>query len=721
MATPQLSPGYIIQEVDKTVGRVDNIVDNIGAIAGPFTIGPVEEPVNIRTEQELINVFGKPQDADAQYEYWLSASSFLTYGGTLKVIRCDGSNLVNANSKHLVGGASSIGNASLKIKNFDDYSLNYISDTQDYVFAAKTPGSWANNLKVALIDDKADQILTVGAAATQAVAGYGVTTTLVNIPAAGVGTTTLFNGYLKAIITGVGNSAIDVKITSVVNSSNVETTVTYAEASQLRSFLANNSISIINNSGVGVATTTLTAVKDWYNEQTINLTNSTVYWKSIAAKPTSNQYSLERNGKNDALHIAVFDDGGTITGIQGNLLEKHLNLSKASDARSTVNAPLNIFWKDYLAQNSAYIYAGDNPSDGSSNETVYATGFSSGFVGLTTAAGLWNLPAQSKTFSVIGNSVFSLLGGKDYSGTTGLLPSLANVISAYQLLTNAEEYPLDYLIMGPGYLNKVDSQAKANQLLSIASQRKDCVATISPHRSDVVGLTNTETQTNNVIEFFSSLSSTSYAVLDSGYKYVFDRFNNRYRYIPCNGDVAGLMIRTAINAYPWDSPAGQQRGVLNGAISLAYSPDKAQRDRLYPARINAIVNLPGFGPTLWGDKTALGYASAFDRINVRRLFLTIQQALSSTANSILFQNNTEQTRLNFLSIVEPYLRDIQAKGGLYEYSVICDTTNNTPDVIDNNEFRADIYLKPVKSINYVTLTFVATRTGVSFEEVIGRA
>jgi hypothetical protein len=721
MATPQLSPGYIIREVDQTVGRVDNIVDNIGAIAGPFSIGPVEEAVNIRNESELLTVFGKPKDTDAQYEYWLSASSFLTYGGTAKVIRCDGSNLVNANAKHDAVGVSTVGQANLKIKNFDDYNLNHTSDVKTYIFAAKTPGQWANNLKVALIDDKADQILNVGAAATAGVIGLGVTTPLVNIPSAGVGTTTLFNGYLKAIVTGVGNSTIDVKITSVVSNSNVETPVTYAERSQLRSFLTSNSISIINGSGVGVATTTATVVTDWYNEQVIPLTNSTVYWKSIAAKPSTNQYSLDRNGKNDAIHVVVVDDTGEITGIQGNLLEKHTNLSKASDARSTVNTPQNIFWKDYIAEYSNYIYVGDNPSDNSNNETVYSTGFSNGFTALTNGRGLWNVSAQSVTFSSIGNSIFSLLGGKDYGTNGGMLPTLAEIISAYQIFSNKDKYPLDYLIMGPGYNNKVDSQAKANQLISLANQRKDCIATISPHRSDVVGLTNTETQTNNVIEFYTSLSSSSYVVFDSGYKYVFDRFNNRYRYIPCNPDVAGLMIRTNINAYPWNSPAGQQRGVLNSAINLAYSPDKDQRDRLYPARVNAIVNIPGFGPTLWGDKTALGYASAFDRINVRRLFLTVQQALGSTANATLFENNTEQTRSNFINIVEPYLRDIQAKGGIYDFRVICDTTNNTDDVIDNNEFRADIYLKPVKSINYVTLTFVATRTGVSFEEVIGRA
>jgi hypothetical protein len=721
MATPQLSPGYIIREVDQTVGRVDNIVDNIGAIVGPFSIGPVEEAVNVRTEQDLINVFGKPQNTDAQYEYWLSAASFLSYGGTLNVIRCNGSNLVNANSRHDNVGVSTVGQVDLKIKNFQDYSLNHTDDVKTYIFAAKTPGEWANNLKVAIIDDKADQILTVGAAATQVVAGFGVTTPLVNQPSAGIGSTTLFNGYLKSIVTGIGNSTVDVKIVSVVDSANVETKVNYAERSQLRSFLATNVVRIINNSGANVAIATVTDAKDWYNEQVIPLTNSTIYWKSVAAKPSTNQYSLDRNSKNDAIHVVVVDDTGNITGIQGNLLEKHLNLSKAIDARSTVNAPQSIFWKDYIAANSAYVYVGDNPSDNSNNETVYPTGFSSGFTKLTVAEGLWNGPTQSKTFSSIGNSVFSLLGGKDYGANGGMLPTLAEIISGYQLFSNKDKYPLDYLIMGPGYINKIDSQAKANQLISLANQRKDCIATISPHRTDVVGLTDTEAQTNNVIEFFTSLSSSSFAVFDSGYKYVFDRFNNRYRYIPCNPDIAGLMIRTSIIAYPWNSPAGQQRGVLNGAINLAYSPDNSQRDRLYPARVNAVVNLPGFGPTLWGDKTALGYASAFDRINVRRLFLTVEQALGSTANATLFENNTEQTRSNFINIVEPYLRDIQAKGGVYDFRVICDTSNNKDAVIDNNEFRADIYLKPVKSINYVTLTFVATRNGVSFDEVIGRA
>jgi phage tail sheath protein FI len=287
------------------------------------------------------------------------------------------------------------------------------------------------------------------------------------------------------------------------------------------------------------------------------------------------------------------------------------------------------------------------------------------------------------------------------------------------LFANKDEIQVDYLLNGPGLLQESESQAKANKLIAVAESRKDCVAVISPHRAGVVDLTNTDTQTDNVIRFFSPITSSSYAIFDSGYKYTYDRFNNTFRYIPCNGDIAGLMTRTNITGFPWFSPAGQQRGVLNNAIKLAYNPSKAQRDVLYTARVNAIVNQPGTGVLLFGDKTALSYPSAFDRINVRRLFLTVEQALERSAQAQLFELNDQTTRSNFVNIVEPYLRDVQAKRGIYDFIVICDESNNTPDVIDNNEFRADIFLKPTKSINYITLTFVATRTGVSFEEVAG--
>ena len=730
MATPQLSPGVLVREVDLTVGRADNVLDNIGAIAGPFAMGPVDDPIDITTEAELIDVFGKPSSTDGQYEYWMSASSFLSYGGVLKVVRTDNANLVNANAIRDSSGISTAGEPTLKIKNFDDYEANYADDIANYIFAAKTPGSWSNDLKICVIDNRADQILNVGSAATSMVqVGYGITTTLLNVPSAGVGTTSLFSGYLKGIVTGVGASTVDVKVLSVVDTNDVETPVQYAPFSRIRSFMpaaAGGSFTVSFITSAGIASTSASVdtgtnpTLDWYDEQVLELTNTSIFWRSIAPKPGTSQYVADRQGRDDEIHVVVVDDTGTVTGIQGNLLERWLGLSKATDAVSAVNSPQKIWWKNAVAIFSKYVYVGDNPSDDlNPNEDVVPSGFSAGFVPNTTTAGLWNLDSQGRVFSTLGNVTYSLSGGVDYSAFNGLKANLGDLFTSYNLFSNRDEIEVDYLIMGPGLLNKFESQAKANQLISIANSRKDCVAVISPHRADVVDITNSDTQTDNILEFFAPLSSTSYAIFDSGYKYTFDRFNNRFRYIPCNADVAGLCVRTSIFAYPWFSPAGQQRGILNNAIKLAYNPNKAQRDQLYPQRINSIINKPGIGILLFGDKTALGYASAFDRINVRRLFLTVEQALERSAQAQLFELNDEITRANFVNIVEPYLRDVQAKRGLYGFLVKCDETNNTPDVIDNNEFRADIFLKPAKSINYVTLTFVATRTGVAFEEVVG--
>jgi hypothetical protein len=724
MATPQLSPGILVREVDLTVGRADNVLDNIGAIASPFAIGPIDEPIDITTENELINVFGKPFSTDAQYEYWMSASSYLSYGGVLKVVRTDGAELVNANAIRNSAGISTAGEPTLKIKNFDDYEANYSDDIANYIFAAKNPGSWANNLKVCVIDDKADQILNVGAASTFAQVGFGITTTLTSVPSAGIGTTSVFSGYLKGIITGVDTNTVDVKITSVVSTDGTETPITYAQRNQLTSFRPTNTVNIIDNTGELLDTATIgsgaNAVLDWYDQQSLNLTNTSILWRSIAPKPGTSQYAEERQGKSDEIHVVVIDDTGSVTGIQGNLLEKHIGLSKSSDAVSAVNSPQKIWWKNYIAQFSNTLYVGDDPSDNANpNEPVVPTGFWEDFTPFTDAEGRWNEVVQGKTFSALGNVTYNLTGGVDYSPSGGMQADLGDLVTSYNLFSNRDEIAVDFLIMGPGLQNKIDSQAKANHLISIADQRKDCIAVISPHRQDVVDVTNPNTQTDNILEFFSPLSSSSYAVFDSGYKYTYDRFNNRFRYIPCNADVAGLMVRTSIFSYPWFSPAGQQRGILNNAIKLAYNPNKAQRDQLYPLRVNSIINQPGIGILLFGDKTALGYVSAFDRINVRRLFLTVEQALERLAQAQLFELNDEITRANFVNVVDPYLRDVQAKRGIYGFLVKCDESNNTPEIIDNNEFRADIFLKPAKSINYVTLTFVATRTGVSFEEVAG--
>jgi hypothetical protein len=735
MATPQLSPGVLVREVDLTVGRADNVLDNIGVIAGPFPIGPVDFPIDISTEQDLISVFGKPLSTDSQYEYWMSCSSFLSYGGVMKVVRTAGSTLNNANAG--VGAAST---TAIRIDNYDDYINNHENAT-NYTYAAKNPGSWGNGLKVCFIDDAADQIIginTTDPGALGATIGFGVTTSLSNLVIAGAASTSTFTGVLKGIITGIttdatnGNSSIEVKVVSRVSTAGTtagtETRVEYAEGSTQASYLTSSTIRFINNSGIttgstaGLAGVTPTSVSDWYENQTLGLTNATIFWRELAPKPTTSQYTAQRQGYGDGLHIVVVDDKGTITGNTGTLLETHLGLSKAVDAVSAVNSPQKIWYEDYLADFSSQIYAGGNPSsaaDAYHGTTPRATGFSTAFTPITTGDGLWGQDAQGVTFAAIGNKTYTLAGGVDYSASGGMRATLGDLITSYNLFSNKDEVQADYIIMGPSLQSVTDTQAKAGAIIALALQRKDCVATIGAHKADLVGVTNTTTQTTNLIKYFSSLSSSSYAIFDSGYKYTYDRFNNKFVYIPCNADVAGLMTRTNIVAYPWFSPAGQQRGILNNAIKLAYNPSKAQRDQLYPKRINPIITQPGIGTLLFGDKTALGYASAFDRINVRRLFLTIQQALQRSAEAQLFELNDELTRANFRNIVEPYLRDVEAKRGLYGFLVVCDKTNNTPDVIDNNEFRADIFLKPAKSINFVTLTFVATRTGVSFEEVVG--
>jgi len=737
MATPQLSPGVLVREVDLTVGRADNVLDNIGAICGPFEIGPVDEVTNISNEQDLINVFGEPKTADAQYEYWMSASSYLSYGGVLKVVRADDDDLKNANAG--VGIAST---TTLKIKNYDDYSNNYDTAT-DFYYAAKNPGSWSESLKVCYIDDFADQTLTVpvtslsGAGAT---VGMGVTASISGV-LPGAGTTAVFSGYVKGIITGAtddagGASKLDVKIVSRVSNTGTETRIDYAEGDSFSSFAATAELRFQAPGSVS-GVHTATAAVDWYDQQTLGLTNSTVYWSTLAPKPGTSIYVDDRQGHNDQLHIAVVDDTGDVTGIKGNILEKHVDLSKASDTVSNVNAPQRTYFKDYLRDLSANIYAGKDPlaaADAFHGTTPVATGFtaytgvkSASFTKDNSSTNQSGTIAQDKQFLAIGNVTYNLLGGNDYESTggDGYKADLGKLITGYGLFSNKDEVEADFLIMGPGCADESQSQAKANYIISLANARKDCMATIGAHRTNLIAaaggtLLTSEQQTDNVLSYFSPLSSSSYATFDCGYKYTFDRFNNRFVYIPTNADVAGMMARTGLLAFPWFSPAGQQRGVLNNAVKLAFNPSKSQRDRLYPKRINSFITSPGAGTFLFGDKTALGYQSAFDRINVRRLFLTVEQALERAAQAQLFELNDDLTRANFRNIVDPYLRDVQAKRGLIDYLVICDESNNTPDVIDNNEFRADIFLKPAKSINFITLTFVATRTGVSFSEVAGR-
>ncbi len=728
MATPQLSPGVLVRELDLTVGRVENVVDTTGALAGPFRLGPVEEPIRITSQQQYIDTFGKPLSTDRQYEYWLTGSEFLSYGGVLSVTRVDGDTLNNANA-----GTDEASSSSLKIKNFDDYESAY-SESTEYYYAARNPGSWGNGIKVCQIDAQADQRLTINTAnpaGAGVTLGYGVTMAI-NTSLPGSGTTSVFTGYLKGIITGIttiaeGSSTIDVKVVSRVHQSGTGTTVTnvdYEPNNLGASFPSTGTISIVNSgtdaSPTASATTSVTAQVDWYDQQTLGLTNSTVLWKSIAPRPRTSNYASTRGGRFDTLNIAVVDDNGGITGSESNILEKYNGVSKAKDATFDAANPVRSYYKKYISNNSAYVFVGDNPStdaDLAHGTVPTPLGFSANFTANTLSAGLWGQDSASVVFSGIGPVSYTMAGGVDYSASGGMSATLGNLKTAYELYSNKDDQSVDFLLMGPSCSSELESQAKANLLISLANSRKDCIAVISPHRANVVNVTNSTTQTTNVVRFFSALTSSSFAVFDSGYKYIYDRFNDEFRYLPCNGDTAGLMVRTGINAFPWFSPAGQQRGALNNAVKLAYNPNKDQRDTLYSARINPIVS-QGSGPILFGDKTALSYASAFDRINVRRLFIAVETALESAAQSQLFEINDSDTRDNFVNIVTPFLRDIQANRGIENFKVICDASNNTPDVIDNNEFRADIFIQPTRSINYISLTFVATRSGITFSESV---
>ena len=726
MATPQLSPGILTREIDLTVGRVENISAEIGAIAGPFQLGAIDQPIEVVNQSELLSKFGKPLSTDRQYEYWLSGSSYLSYGGVLSVIRTDGTTLRNSNA-----GVGLAATTTLKIKNNDDYEENYQSST-DFYYAAKNPGTWGNGLKVAVIDNQADQTLGIstnafGNAANLKVNVGTAVTAAVSGVIAGAGTTTAFTGHIKGIVTGVttdsgGSSSIDVRVLSRVDSSGTETAINYAKNDSTRAFSASDTLQFFNSAGIstGYAISPSTAV-DWYDQQTLGL-NTPINWNTIAGRPVDSNFATGRSGKGDGIHIVVVDDNGTLTGVQGNIIEKHTFLSKAKDATADGEAPTRTYYKDFLINNSQYIFAGHSAS--TAEDTVQVTkpraiDFSTGFVPVTIGAGQWGQDAQGIKFSAVGNKTYSLSAGVDYSADGGFKATLGDINTSYEVFSNDSDVSLDFLLMGPGCDTKVQSQAKANKLIQVAESRKDCIACISPHRADVVGQTVSATQAQNVLEFYAPLTSSSYAVFDSGYKYTFDRFNNQFVYLPLNADVAGTMVRTDLESFPWFSPAGVQRGAINNAVKLAYNPSKTQRDQLYGNRINPVMNKKGAGIVLFGDKTALGFDSAFDRINVRRLFLTIEQTVEQAANSRLFEVNDSTTRGGFVNAVEPFLRDVQSKRGLFDFVVRCDESNNTPDLIDNNEFRADIFLKPTKSINYITLTFVATRSGVDFSEVVG--
>ena len=401
--------------------------------------------------------------------------------------------------------------------------------------------------------------------------------------------------------------------------------------------------------------------------------------------PGTSPYAQANGGSGDELHIVIVDEDGGISGIKGEALETFGAVSKGSDAK-TPQGSTN-YYPDVIYNSSNYIYWMDHNSSGSN----------------------WGSAVSGTTFtSVTTVSEVSLQSGADGSAAT-----TAQKLSAYEKFADAETVDVGLIMAGNGNATHIDN------LITVAENRKDAVVFASPERADVVGVANANTQKDNVVGFFNGIRSSSYVVFDSGYKYQYDRYNDVYRYVPLNGDIAGLAARTDLVADSWFSPAGLNRGIVRGAVKLAFNPQKSHRDELYRARVNPVATFPGQGTVLFGDKTGLSAPSAFDRINVRRLFITLEKAISTASKFQLFEFNDEFTRANFRNIVEPFLREVQGRRGITDFLVVCDETNNTGEVIDRNEFIAEIFVKPARSINFITLQFIATRTGVSFDEVAG--
>jgi phage tail sheath protein FI len=417
-----------------------------------------------------------------------------------------------------------------------------------------------------------------------------------------------------------------------------------------------------------------------------NTYSTWTYSTQFTAAPSTSTYVSNKGGANDEIHVIVVDEDGLFTGTRGTVLEKFGFVSKASDAKD--DSGNTNYYKNVIANKSKYVHWLSHPS----------------VVGTGTA---WGSTANATSFaSMTANVTVSLTGGAD--GTV----STANVVTAYDSFDNAESVDISLVVSGPA------GQTLADSLISMAETRKDCVVFLSPEKADVVD--NAGSEVTDIKSYRDSLTSTSYAVLDGNWKYQYDKYNDVYRWIPLNGDVAGLCARTDLERDPWYSPGGLNRGIIKNIVKLAFNPTKTNRDDLYVKGINPIVSFQGEGTVLFGDKTLQSKPSAFDRINVRRLFIVLEKAIARAARFSLFEFNDQFTRAQFVALVEPFLRDVQGRRGITDFKVVCDESNNTGEVIDRNEFVGDIYIKPARSINFIQLNFVAVRTGVSFDEVVGK-
>ena len=428
-----------------------------------------------------------------------------------------------------------------------------------------------------------------------------------------------------------------------------------------------------------------------YTGNTVTAENDIVrrweYYSNFDNSLGTSAYVTDKGGSGDELHVVVVDEDGTWSGVKGQVLERFPNLSFASDAKAADGTAT--FYKTAINRRSQYLWWANHDS----NNTNAGSDATATFTGST-------------------QPISQSLG----SGADGASATDAQLITAYDEFKNTEEVDVSFLLASGSGATVIN-----HMIDNIASTRKDLLVCCSPERADVVNNATYEgKEADDVVAFRDTLTSTSYAVMDSGWKYQFDKYNDVYRWIPCNGDTAGLMVRTDFTNDPWYSPAGFNRGILKNVVRLAWNPSKSERDELYKNGVNPVTTFSGRGTVLFGDKTLLSKPSAFDRINVRRLFIVLEKAISTAADFTLFEFNDEFTRTSFVNLVEPFLRDVQGRRGITDFRVVCDETNNTPEVIDRNEFVGDIYIKPARSINFIQLNFVAVRTGVEFSEIVGQ-
>ena len=733
-----VSPGVSVREVDLT-NVVPAVATSVGAIAGAFQKGPVSSVTTITSEEQLVQVFGKPNSSN--FETFFTATNFLQYADNLKVVRA-GSGIVNA-------GATS----GILIRDDDHYQASFQDGSGTHgEWTARTAGTHGNSLGVDICpsarafaqplgslnltvgekaigsleitvdnQDATDATIAIGdiisfqtASAVVATVAGAITVATKNLVVDGnSGTIVVGDRVLGA---GISDGDVVVKVASITDQQNLvldkaiivanDIPLVFSKDTQVES--GGQEYEVTSVSGE-VLTIRLLDDPAGGGLQTIIPDNSLITrrWRFSdlfdSAPGTSAWSTANGRGEKDEIHVAVYDTTGDVTGFDVDVagqrtaavIEIFPSMSKNPNAKTSEGS--NNYYPDVIFAQSQFIYWTDHLAAGTNWGTDIATGTDYTFVS--------------------GVDVSSLTGGTDdYTLTAG------EIKLAYDLFANTETLDIN-LVLGGASSTVADTEAAMDthvtMITSLVESRRDCVGFVSPYRGATVGIADSITATKNVVDGFNNCPSSSYMVFDSGYKYMYDKYNDVYRFVPLNGDTAGLCAFTDQIADSFFSPAGFNRGNIRGAVKLSFNPTKAERDQLYKARINPVVNFPGQGVVLFGDKTALSKPSAFDRINVRRLFLLLEKAISTAAKFQLFEFNDEFTRAQFRNLVEPFLRDIQGRRGITDFSVVADGTNNTGEVIDRNEFVADIYIKPARSINFISLNFVAVRTGVSFSEVGG--